>query len=105
MSDPQGDSSPILRPVWPSEKATERMRSDDPEFISIPEWARRMGISADSAYRAARLGQIPGCFAIGRLYRINWTVFVQRAGDEPVAGPGPGAEEKKGAAGPLRSGR
>jgi hypothetical protein len=34
-----------------------------------------------SAYKAARLGQIPGCFAIGRLYRVNWTVFVRRAGD------------------------
>lgn len=53
-----------------------------PEYISIPEWARRMGICADSAYKAARLGQIPGCFAIGRLYRVNWTAFVRRAGNE-----------------------
>ena len=51
-----------------------------PEFISIPEWARRLGISADSAYKAARTGAIPGCFAIGRLYRVNWPVFVARAG-------------------------
>ena len=48
-----------------------------PEFISIPEWARRLGISAESAYKAARLGQIPGCFNIGRLYRVNWPVFVE----------------------------
>jgi hypothetical protein len=51
-----------------------------PEFISIPEWGRRLGISKDSAYKAARLGQIPGCFAIGRLYRVNWSAFVQRSG-------------------------
>lgn len=51
-----------------------------PEFISIPEWCRRVGLSKDSAYKAARLGQIPGCFAIGRLYRINWTAFVERSG-------------------------
>ncbi len=55
---------------------------DAAEFISIPEWSRRIGISADSAYKAARLGQIPGCFAIGRLYRVNWPAFVRRAGDD-----------------------
>jgi hypothetical protein len=50
-----------------------------PEFISIPEWGRRLGVSKDSAYKAARLGQIPGCFAIGRLYRVNWSAFVERS--------------------------
>lgn len=50
------------------------------EFISIPEWACRMGVSNDSAYKAARTGQIPGCFAIGRLYRVNWSAFVERSG-------------------------
>lgn len=48
-----------------------------PEYISVPEWARRLGISKDSAYKAARLGQIPGCFSIGRLYRVNWSAFVE----------------------------
>jgi hypothetical protein len=52
----------------------------EPEFISIPEWGRRMGISKDSAYKAARLGQIPGCFPIGRLYRVNWSALVERSG-------------------------
>ncbi len=46
------------------------------EIISIPEWARRVGCSADSAYKAARAGEIPGCFGIGRLLRVNWTAFV-----------------------------
>ena len=55
----------------------------DNEFISVPEWARRVGISKDSAYKAARLGQIPGCFVIGRLYRVNWPVFLRRAGADP----------------------
>ena len=82
MNDLNGDcTTPILRPVWRREQADERSALDAPEFISIPEWARRVGICADSAYKAARLGQIPGCFAIGRLYRVNWTVFVCRAGD------------------------
>jgi hypothetical protein len=30
-----------------------------------------MGVSKESAYKAARLGRIPGCFAIGRLHRVN----------------------------------
>ena len=52
----------------------------DVQFISIPEWGRRVGLSKDSAYKAARLGQIPGCFAVGRLYRVNWSAFVERSG-------------------------
>ena len=65
------------------------------EFISIPEWAQRMGISNDSAYKAARTGQIPGCFAIGRLYRVNWSAFVDRSG---MAGGHELAEEVGGVA-------
>lgn len=59
-----------------------------PEFISVPEWGRRVRISKDSAYKAARTGSIPGCFAVGRLYRVNWSAFVERsglAGGEQVA--------------------
>jgi hypothetical protein len=84
-----GDRSatPILRPVWPL-RTPMPTSGADPEFISIPEWARRLGISAESGYKAARLGEIPGCFNVGRLYRVNWPVFV-----EATAGlrSGPGA--------------
>ncbi len=41
------------------------------EFISIPEWCQRVGCSLDSGYRAARRGEIPGLFRIGRLKRVN----------------------------------
>lgn len=51
-----------------------------PEFISIPEWARRMGVSKESAYKAPRTDQIPSCFAIGKLWRVNWSAFVERNG-------------------------
>ena len=51
--------------------------TDDSEFISIPEWCRRVGVSKDSAYKAARSRRIPGCFVIGRLYRINWPAFLE----------------------------
>ena len=60
----------------------ERKSTEEAEFISIPEWARRVGISAESGYKAARIGHIPGCFVIGRLYRVNWPVFVARAGSD-----------------------
>jgi hypothetical protein len=66
----------------------------EPEFISIPEWGRRMGVSKDSAYRAARMGEIPGCFAIGRLYRVNWPAFVERSG--LVGGDAPAREHDHG---------
>lgn len=72
---PGGDGRPL-------DETTDAGSLAAPEYISIPEWARRMGICADSAYKAARLGRIPGCFAIGRLYRVNWTAFVLRAGTE-----------------------
>ena len=64
-----------------------------PEFISIPEWARRLGISKETAYKSARMGQIPGCFAVGRLYRVNWPAFVERSGLAGGDGMQKGAEE------------
>jgi hypothetical protein len=72
--------------TWPAQGDGEEHQppgrlgdSDEPEFISIPEWARRLDISAESGYKAARVGQILGCFNIGRLYRVNWPAFVRAA--------------------------
>ena len=68
---------------WPVAEGDEDRQSKaaryspEPEFISIPEWARRLAVSPESGYKAARLGQIPGCFNIGRLYRVNWPKFVE----------------------------
>ena len=81
MNDREGEELFLVGPERP-----------DSEFISIPEWARRVRVSADSAYKAARLGQIPGCFAIGRLYRVNWPVFIERAAAEPPTRYAGGAE-------------
>jgi hypothetical protein len=55
---------------------TEHTPAPTVEIGSIPEWSERVGCSADAAYRAARCGQIPGLFRIGRLMRINRTAFV-----------------------------
>ena len=54
----------------------ERAGEQDVEFISIPEWCRRVGCAPDSGYRAARRGEIPGMFRIGRLMRVNWPAFL-----------------------------
>lgn len=70
----RSDVPPYGRPAADNHQANET--DSRPEFIGIPEWARRVGVSPESAYKAARLGQIPGCFNIGRLYRVNWPVFV-----------------------------
>jgi excisionase family DNA binding protein len=55
------------------------MTEQEYEFITIPEWASRVGVSKDSGYRSARNGEIPGCVAIGKLYRVNWPVFLERS--------------------------
>jgi hypothetical protein len=60
------------------------------EFITIPEWSRRVGCAADSGYRAARRNEIPGLFRIGRLMRVNWRAFV-----EATAQPGGQATDDK----------
>jgi hypothetical protein len=49
---------------------------DGVEFISVPEWCRRVGCSMDAGYRAARRNEIAGLFRIGKLMRVNWQAFV-----------------------------
>jgi predicted DNA-binding transcriptional regulator AlpA len=58
----------------------ESVPQEGAEFIGIPEWCRRVGCSRESGYRAARRGEIPGLFRIGRLKRVNWLVFVTATG-------------------------
>jgi len=50
------------------------------EFITIPEWGRRIGISRASAYRAAAAGEIPGSFSVGKLVRVNWPKWLDATG-------------------------
>ncbi len=57
---------------------------DGLEFISVPEWCRRVGCSLDAGYRAARRGEIAGLFRIGRLMRINWQAFVAATFSAPT---------------------
>ena len=50
------------------------------EIISVPELARRIDVSKESAYKAIRRGEIPGAFSVGRLMRVNWTAFIKSTG-------------------------
>lgn len=59
----------------------------DVEFISIPEWCKRVGCSLDSGYRAARRNEIAGMFRIGRLVRVNWSAFVSATTEGPEPAP------------------
>jgi predicted DNA-binding transcriptional regulator AlpA len=74
-----------LTPGRPARRASQadlgrqRTEQQTAEFIGIPEWCRRVGCSRESGYRAARRDQIPGLFRIGRLKRVNWSVFVNAA--------------------------
>lgn len=42
----------------------------DRRTITVGEWAQVFGISRNSAYKAAREGQIPGVIRIGERYVI-----------------------------------
>ena len=63
----------------PADLGRQRDEQQTAEFISVPEWCRRVGCSRESGYRAARRDEIPGLFRIGRLKRVNWSVFVDAA--------------------------
>jgi hypothetical protein len=56
--------------------------ADTAEFISIPEWSRRIGVSKESAHKAARLGVIPGCSAIGTSINVSTSSGVGMSLDE-----------------------
>ena len=46
------------------------------EFISVDEWAKRVGLSGRSAYRAVKNNEVPGVYKTGRRIIINWSAFV-----------------------------
>jgi hypothetical protein len=74
---------PLQRPRGAgTERRLATTETTPAEIIAIPEWARRVGCSPDSAYKAARNGDIPGCFGIGRLLRVNWPAPVPATYDK-----------------------
>lgn len=55
---------------------------DKPWTISVPEAGKRLGLSSDSAYAAARAGQIPA-LRIGKLLRVPVAALDRMLGVEP----------------------
>jgi excisionase family DNA binding protein len=43
----------------------------DPNVLSVPQAAERLGISKDLAYELARRGELPGAFRLGRRWRVS----------------------------------
>jgi predicted DNA-binding transcriptional regulator AlpA len=50
----------------------------DAEFISVEEFAHRIGVSRQSAYRAIYRDEVPGVFRLGRRVTINWPAFAAK---------------------------
>ena len=69
------DRTDLLRVDGAGEHPTPKS-IPQPEFISVPDLARRLRRSKESVYQACRRGEIPGSFLIGRLWQVNWTAFV-----------------------------
>jgi excisionase family DNA binding protein len=43
----------------------------DPDLITIPEAAKRIGLHADTLYRLCRAGQFPPAVQIGSRWRVS----------------------------------
>jgi hypothetical protein len=54
------------------------------EWISVPELARRIGLSKESLYRLARVDALPGAVQLGRRYTVNYSAFC--AASKPTIG-------------------
>lgn len=49
------------------------------EWLSIPELAKRIGLSKEAVYRLARTAELPGGVKVGRLYVVHDDVFCRAA--------------------------
>jgi predicted DNA-binding transcriptional regulator AlpA len=67
----------------PTRLSVPELRGDasqvpEAEFISVHEFAVRIGVSKQSAYRAIERNEVPGVFKLGRRVTVNWTAFVAK---------------------------
>ena len=54
-----------------------KQKPPEPEWISVPELAKRIGMSTEGAYRQARINAIPGQIRMGKRYLIDYTEFLK----------------------------
>lgn len=63
-----------LEPLAPRNRAAERRHPSDPDLLTVPQAAAKLGLHPDSAYRLARAGKLPGAIQVGS----RWYVSVPR---------------------------
>lgn len=54
-----------------------RKTEPEPEWIGIPELARRIGMSTEGVYRQARIDAIPGQIRMGKRYIVDYQTFLK----------------------------
>lgn len=59
----------------------------DPDVITIPEAARRLGVSNDKAYQLAHAGQLPGAILVGSIWRVSVRRLERHLHGEPTPAP------------------
>jgi excisionase family DNA binding protein len=52
-------------------RVAESVQSVDPDLITVPEAARRIGIHSDTLYRLARTGAFSPAIKIGARWRVS----------------------------------
>jgi predicted DNA-binding transcriptional regulator AlpA len=51
-----------------------------------PDAARQLGLSKNAIYEAARKGEVPGCFRIGKRYLVARAILGRALGDRAESG-------------------
>jgi excisionase family DNA binding protein len=47
------------------------------EFITVPEFARRVGVARETAYRLVKRQEVPGTVKLGQNIRIRWDLWLR----------------------------
>lgn len=50
------------------------------EFITVPEFARRVGVARETAYRLVKRHEVPGTVKLGQTIRIRWDLWLRATG-------------------------
>ena len=60
---------------------------EEVQWLSVPQLAKRIGLSREAVYRLARAGELPACIKLGKRYVVNYSAFLEasRAGITPAA--------------------
>ncbi len=54
------------------------------ENVTIPEWARIVGVKKSYGYELSRRNAIPGMFRVGKFVRVNLPTYYAKSGIEQL---------------------